>query len=79
MEVIALSSLSGDLKLALLKELGLDSDGRLVTQGGTPVLDRYTQEPVRLENMMLLPGSTIVLDNNPFSLASYIEEFGDAF
>lgn len=79
MEVIALSTLSTEIKVALLKELGFDSDGEFVLQGGQKVLDRYTQEPVRTENMMLLPGSAVILDNNPFSFASYLEEFGDAF
>jgi hypothetical protein len=66
------------LKLLLLKELGLDIDkNRYITKDGVQVLDKYIDQPVRLENMMLFPGSTIVLDDNPLSIASYIEEYGE--
>jgi hypothetical protein len=27
--------------------------------------------------MMILPGSTVVLDDNPLSIALYIQEYGD--
>ena len=40
------------------------------------VVDRYTKEAVKLENASILPGSTIIIDTNSFSLAEYFEEFG---
>jgi len=40
-------------------------------------LNKYTIEPVRLDNMMILPGlsNPIILDNNIFSLMEYLEEY----
>ena len=38
-------------------------------------LDRYTGDPVKLKNASILPGSTIIIDTNSFSLAEYFEEF----
>ena len=41
------------------------------------MLDQYANVPVRLDNMMILPGSAIILDDNPLSVASYFEDHGD--
>jgi hypothetical protein len=79
LQTISLPELTEPVRLALLAELGFGSDGEFVTQDGKRVVDRYTQDTVRVANMLILPGSTIVIDNNPFSIASYLEEFGDAF
>ena len=80
MELISLRKYPLDFKMALLEELGYESDGIYVLdKGGNVVMDRYTEEPVLVDNMVIFPGSTIILDNNPLSIASYIEEFGDIF
>lgn len=78
MELLSLKELPLKAKEALLVELGYASDGIFVTQNGQKVVDRYIREPVRVDNMLILPGSTIILDNNPLSVAGYFEEFGDA-
>src|SRR3989339_25780 len=41
------------------------------------VMDRYVDIPVKVENMVILPGSTIILDDNILSLSCYMEEFPD--
>jgi hypothetical protein len=80
MESISLTTVSPEVKVALLRELGYDSDGEYVVTGsGERHHDKYTNELVRLEHMLILPGSTIIIDNNPFSIASYLEEYGDIF
>ena len=67
-----------EIKIELLKELGYDSDGIFVLEKtGEQHLDRYIGESINLDNMVILPGSTIILDNNPLSISSYLEEFGD--
>jgi hypothetical protein len=79
-ETISIKSLSSKEKMLLLKELGYDSDGIFVLdQEGEKVIDGYINEPVKMDNMMILPGSTIVIDNNPLSIASFLEEHPDAF
>jgi len=80
MELILLKEVSLNSKLLLLKELGYGSDGKFVLDSkGNRVLDRYLEIPIEVENMVILPGSEIVLDNNEISVSKYIEEFGDVF
>ncbi|MFQ5620438.1 MAG: hypothetical protein ACE5FT_01185 [Candidatus Nanoarchaeia archaeon] len=76
-ELISIKDMPKEAKIELLHELGYDSDGIVVLKDGKEHMDRYTDEPVRLDNMLILPGSTVVLDNNPLSIQSYLEEFGD--
>ena len=80
MEQISLKELPKEAKILLLKELGLGVDDRQVYVVGSDrqqVKDRYTGKPIRLDNMVILPGSTIVLDDNAVSLTKYMDEFGD--
>ena len=78
MELISLKKVSKESKVLLLKELGYDSDGEFVLDNNKiKVLDRYLEIPVRIESMVILPGSTIILDDNEVSLSKYLEEFPD--
>lgn len=80
MELVSLKDVSVKSKTDLLKELGYDSDGEFVIDSeGNKVIDRYIEIPIRLDNMIILPGSTIILDDNELSISSYIEEYGDVF
>jgi len=80
MELISLKNVSHESKILLLKELGYDSDGEFVIDSnGNKVMDRYVDIPIRVENMVILPGSAIILDDNELSLSKYMEEFGDVF
>jgi len=80
MELISLKNVSLNSKIMLLKGLGYNSDGEFVLDlGGKKVIDRYAEIPVKINNMIILPGSTLILDDNELSVASYIEEFGDVF
>ncbi len=77
-ELISLKDMPKELKIELLKELDYDSDGVFVLErNGEKYLDKYIETPVKLDNMLIFPGSTIILDNNPLSISSYLEEFGD--
>jgi hypothetical protein len=78
MQIVSVKDMPSHLKLLLLKELGLsvDEDG-YITKDGKQVLDRYIDQPVRVENMAIFPGSTVVLDDNALSIVSYIEEYGE--
>lgn len=80
MELISLKQVSIESKINLLKELGFNSDGEFVLdEDGEKILDKYLDIPVRVENMVILPGSTVILDDNEISLSKYLEEFGDVF
>ena len=77
-------NLTDEQKTVLLDALGygVDEDGYVVeleAPDGTQnkrVKDRYTNEDVKLENASVLPGSTIIIDTNAFSISEYFEEFG---
>ncbi len=78
MEFFSLKNISIKSKIALLKALDYKSDGVFVlNKDKSKVIDRYTKEPVKINNMAILPGSTIIIDDNPVSIASYLEKYGD--
>ena len=76
-EKISLKTFSKDEKIFLLNELGFGSDGEYVLDDkGEKVVDKYIDIPVKIENMVILGGSTIILDDNEYSLMRYMEEYG---
>lgn len=78
MEFISLKNVSLTSKILLLKELGYGSDGEFVLNlAGQKVVDKYLDIPVKVDNMIILPGSEIILDDNEFSVSSYLEEYGE--
>jgi hypothetical protein len=80
MELISLKNISNESKIKLLKELGYDSDGEFVLdKNGNKLLDKYLEIPIKIDNMIILPGNTIILDDNEISISNYLEEFGDIF
>ncbi|MCL2135099.1 MAG: hypothetical protein FWH37_06050 [Candidatus Bathyarchaeota archaeon] len=77
-QIISLKDVPQNSKIRLLHELGFSSDGIYVLDNlGQKVYDKYTDEPVKISNMAILPGSTIIIDDNPFSIISYLEEYSD--
>lgn len=79
METISLKKISLGSKILLLKQLGYDYNGEFILKDGKRILDRYLEIPIKIDNMVILPGSTIILDDNELSISSYLEEFGDVF
>ena len=78
MELISLKQVSVESTTQLLKELGYNSDGEFVLdENKNKILDKYLGIPVKVDNMIILPGSTVILDDNEISLSKYLEEFGD--
>lgn len=70
-------NVSKESKIHLLRELGYDTDGAYVLKDGKPVVDETVNERVTLENMLILPGTTVVIVDNPLSIAAYFEDHGD--
>ncbi len=80
MELISLKNISVQSKILLLKQLGYNSEGEFIYDSeNKKVIDKYIDIPVKMDNMIIFPGSTIILDDNELSISSYIEEFGDVF
>jgi hypothetical protein len=75
-QIFSLKDTSDDFKIQLLAGLGYGSDGIYVLDSdGNKHIDKYINEPVKINNMAILPGSTIIIDNNPLSIAAYLEEY----
>ena len=75
MELVSIKDAPLEIKREILRELGYDTDGKFVLgPTGQKFTDKYTGEAIKLENMLILPGSTVILDNNPLSITEYFEE-----
>jgi hypothetical protein len=80
MQLISLKKMSQTSKVVILKELGYgEEEGFVINSNGEKVMDRYLNIPINIENMVIFPGSEIILDDNELSISAYLEEFGDVF
>jgi hypothetical protein len=78
MQLFSLKEMPSVAKVLLLKELSYGTDGEFVLDAsGKKVLDKYIE--FRVDNMVILPDSEIILDDNELSIYSYLEEYGDVF
>lgn len=78
MELISIKDMPKEVKINILKELGYGSDGKFVLDSnGNKVKDKYVDVEIMLSNMLIFPGSTVILDNNPLSVAAYMDEYGN--
>ncbi len=76
MELVSIKSMPKEYKLLILKEFGYGISGDYVIDNdGKRVKDRYVGVDVNVSNMLIFPGSTIILDNNPLSIAAYLDEY----
>ena len=77
MKFESLKEWTKEMKILLLRALDFDSDGTYVLKQGEKVLDRYTKDSVKIDNMAILPTKkgTIIIDWNPLSFSSFLEEF----
>ncbi len=79
MELISLKEMPLEVKIEIVKGLGFEVDGQffITDLNGKRIEDKYINTPVNISNMLILPGSTVLLDDNPLSLTAYLEEYGD--
>lgn len=79
-ELISLKQYDTPTKVAILEGLDYKSDGVFVLDGeGKKVIDKYINAPIKLDDMLILPGSTVIINNNEISILGYIEEYGDGY
>jgi hypothetical protein len=73
LQLVTLKDMPAQYKMFLLKELGLGLDeNNYVTRDGKQVLDKYIEQPIRIDNLAIFPG------RSPFvSIASYFDEYGE--
>ena len=77
-ELVSLQKFDTKSKIAILEELGYKSDGTFVLdKDGNKFMDKYINTSIKLDEMLILPGSTIIICNNEVSILGYIEEYGD--
>jgi len=80
MEMLSLKNEPLEVKVAILEKMGYSSDGTFILDSkGNLVIDPYIDEAVRIDNMVILHGSEVILDSNPLSLAGYFEDHGEVF
>ncbi|MCL6088777.1 MAG: hypothetical protein M1530_01270 [Candidatus Marsarchaeota archaeon] len=75
MELVSIKDLPQYLRARLLRELGYEVSGDYIYQNNQKVLDKYIGVEVKVSNMLIFPGSTVILDNNPLSVAAYLDEY----
>lgn len=75
METLSLQDIEPEVKVALLRELGFETDGEFVlNRDGSRYRDPYINCAVRVDNMLVLTGSTIIIDDNPVSIDCYLDD-----
>jgi len=69
-------NLTDEEKKVLLDALdhGVDNEGYVIDSEGNRVIDRYSDIPIKLERASILPGSTVIIDTNSFSISEYFED-----
>lgn len=79
MEVAEWEDIPEEIRLALLDELGYEVEEGVVIEDGEPKYDPYVDKALELENLAILPGNSppVLLDNNPVSIACYLEDYGE--
>lgn len=73
----SLNDLTDPEKIQLLEllEEGYGYDGTHVTQHGAPYIDPYSGLQVSLAEIAIMPGSAIVIRNEPVSIAGYVADY----
>lgn len=79
MEVAEWGEIPKEIQLALLDKLGYRVEEGVVHEEGEPKRDPYVDKELTLDNLAILPGHSppVLLDNNPVSIACYIEDYGE--
>ncbi len=79
-ELVSLKTYDTPTKIALLEGLDYKSDGVFVLdKDGKKLIDKYIDTPIKLDEMLILPGSTVIICDNEISILGYIEEYGDGY
>jgi hypothetical protein len=76
-EIVSIKTMPLEARAELARQLGYEVEGHQILKNGEPALDPYIDEPVTLDNMAIVPGSAILLQDNAVSFAAYFEEHGD--
>ena len=79
MQVVNLREAPPEFRLELVRELGYSvaEDGVHLIKDRKQASDPYTNVPLRIDNLAVLPGSVVLLDNDPVGIALYLEEHGE--
>lgn len=75
MQLLSLRTAPWEFKVALVEAMGYKVEGKQILRpSGEKYVDPYCDTPVSIDNMVILPGSTLILDDNPLSLAAYDDD-----
>jgi hypothetical protein len=74
MNEIKLVQLGNDERISVLKKLGhdLDNDGYVLEKKSkNRLICKYSKEVIHINNAAILPGSLIIINANPITMAEY--------
>ncbi len=75
MKLVSIRQAPREFKVALVEAMGYKVEGtQILLSNGEKYVDPYCDVPVRIDNMIVVPGSTLILDDNPLSIAAYDED-----
>jgi hypothetical protein len=78
MKLVSIRQAPKDFKVALVEAMGYKVDGfQILLPNGEKYIDPYCDTPVKIDHMIIVPGSTLILDDNPLSIAAYDEDHPD--
>lgn len=75
---VALYELDDDQRVDLMNQLGysIDSKGFLIDEQKNFLLCKYSKEPVHIDKAGVLPGSILIINVTPLTMAQYYMEYG---
>ncbi len=53
---------------------GVNKDGIVVSKDNKMLICPYTGEPIRFKDASVMPGSTVIFNTSPFTLAEYFSK-----
>lgn len=79
MENITLLQLNNNQRSEVLEKLGfkIDTEGYVLDKNKKKVMCKYSNKEVHISSAAILPGSTIVINATPITMAQYFVESED--
>jgi len=75
-ELESIQDLSYAARVGLLQLLDFDADSEgYVIKNGERVIDKYVGVAVSVNHMVIAPNGIVILDENPASIAGYMQEY----
>ncbi|MDO8634573.1 MAG: hypothetical protein Q7K34_04750 [archaeon] len=77
MEIIEINEQNKQVILEIFN-LSVDKENYILDENKTRIVCRYSKEPIKLENLAIMPGSEIKINNYSYCISEYINEFSNS-